>query len=105
MSPGRCCCWLVVVCARRVAWLWVDTVLAYACVFFSLLCACCVFRLFLCGLLRVAVRGAVLSWLVVMNCCCLLPQVTLHPDARNTAWVSFDGRHHQELNVGDRFVQ
>lgn len=33
-----------------------------------------------------------------------LMQVTLHPDARNTAWVSFDGRHHQELNVGDRFV-
>lgn len=28
-------------------------------------------------------------------------KVTLHPDARNTAWVSFDGRHHQELNVGD----
>jgi hypothetical protein len=38
VSPGRCCCWLVVVCARRVAWLWVDTVLAYACVFF-LYCA------------------------------------------------------------------
>ena len=30
--------------------------------------------------------------------------MTLHPDARNTAWVSFDGRHHQEINVGDRFV-
>jgi hypothetical protein len=38
VSPGRCCCWLVVVCARRVAWLWADTVLAYACVFF-LFCA------------------------------------------------------------------
>lgn len=34
----------------------------------------------------------------------LLAQVTLHPDARNSAWVSFDGRHHQEMNVGDRFV-
>lgn len=33
-----------------------------------------------------------------------MAQVTLHPDARNTAWVSFDGRHHQEMNVGDRFV-
>lgn len=30
-------------------------------------------------------------------------QVMLHPDARNTAWVSFDGRHQQELHVGDRY--
>jgi len=30
-------------------------------------------------------------------------KVMLHPDARNTAWVSFDGRHQQELHVGDRY--
>lgn len=29
-------------------------------------------------------------------------QITLSPDARNTAWVSFDGRKRQEIQHGDR---
>lgn len=28
-------------------------------------------------------------------------QITLSPDARNTAWVSFDGRRRQEIQHGD----
>lgn len=35
-----------------------------------------------------------------LTCC----QVMLNNDARNTAWVSFDGRNQQELRVGDRSV-
>lgn len=31
-------------------------------------------------------------------------QVKLNSEARNTCWVSFDGRHQQELLVGDRLV-
>lgn len=30
-------------------------------------------------------------------------QITLSPDARNTAWVSFDGRKRQEIQHGDRW--
>lgn len=29
-------------------------------------------------------------------------QIMLSPDARNTAWVSFDGRKRQEICHGDR---
>lgn len=32
---------------------------------------------------------------------CGLKQITLSPDARNTAWVSFDGRKRQEIQHGD----
>jgi len=31
-------------------------------------------------------------------------QITVSPDSRNTAWVSFDGRKRQELEHGDRYV-
>lgn len=31
-------------------------------------------------------------------------QITLSPDARNTAWVSFDGRKRQEIQYGDWYV-
>ena len=30
-------------------------------------------------------------------------QITVSPDSRNTAWVSFDGRKRQELIHGDRY--
>ena len=29
-------------------------------------------------------------------------QISVSPDSRNTAWVSFDGRNRQELIHGDR---
>lgn len=31
-------------------------------------------------------------------------QIMLSRDARNTAWVSFDGRKRQEIGHGDRLV-
>jgi hypothetical protein len=31
-------------------------------------------------------------------------QISVSPDSRNTAWVSFDGRKRQELLHGDRYV-
>ena len=31
-------------------------------------------------------------------------QITVSPDSRNTAWVSFDGRKRQELIHGDRYT-
>lgn len=33
-----------------------------------------------------------------------LLQIMLSPDARSTAWVSFDGRNQQELCADDRSV-
>lgn len=36
--------------------------------------------------------------------CCLTLQIMLSPEARNTAWVSFDGRKRQEIRHGDRCV-
>ncbi|MPC20170.1 NAD kinase [Portunus trituberculatus] len=38
------------------------------------------------------------------HCHLLCSQVKLNSEARNTCWVSFDGRHQQELLVGDRLV-
>ncbi|XP_048258780.1 NAD kinase-like [Haliotis rufescens] len=32
---------------------------------------------------------------------CLLVQIMVSPDARNNAWVSFDGRNRQEIQQGD----
>lgn len=32
------------------------------------------------------------------------PKITLSPDARNTAWVSFDGRKRQEIQHGDWYA-
>lgn len=31
-------------------------------------------------------------------------QISVSPESRNTAWVSFDGRSRQELKHGDRWV-
>ena len=31
-------------------------------------------------------------------------KICVSPDSRNSAWVSFDGRNRQEIEVGDRFV-
>ena len=37
-------------------------------------------------------------------CCSSLTQIRVSPDARNTAWVGFDGRDREELRKGDRYL-
>ena len=41
---------------------------------------------------------------VCVYCCSSLTQIRVSPDARNTAWVGFDGRDREELRKGDRYV-
>ena len=42
-----------------------------------------------------------LHW-IITDSFTILFQITVSPDSRNTAWVSFDGRKRQELEHGDR---
>jgi len=41
---------------------------------------------------------------IFKQCFLVFPQIMLSRDARNTAWVSFDGRRRQEICHGDRLV-
>lgn len=48
-----------------------------------------------------AVKGYGLAFCLQVICVVSV-QIMLSPDARNTAWVSFDGRKRQEIKHGDR---
>lgn len=52
---------------------------------------------------RAGIQGAQLHSRAHICPACPL-QIMLSPEARNTAWVSFDGRKRQEIRHGDRCV-